>query len=47
MSRPPDKPAPTWTVAGDDAPLSDDAVRAIAALLLESVEEQEKGKEVE
>ena len=42
MSRPADHPAPTWTFTDADAPVSDDAIRVIAALLLESVNEEEK-----
>ena len=35
-------PLPAWTVDGADVPVLDDAIRAMAALLLESVEEEEK-----
>ena len=42
MSRAPDHPAPTWTITDDDAPVPDDAICAMASLLLETVEEGEK-----
>ena len=31
---------PTWSCVGDDAPLSDDAIRALAALLLDAIEKE-------
>ena len=35
-------PSVVWTAVRDDQPLSDDAIRALAALLLESITEEEE-----
>lgn len=34
-------PDPTWAIVGDDAPLSDDAIAALAGLLLSLDADQE------